>query len=800
MNPERWQEVQKIYLGAVGLDEVARTSFLERMCSGDPSLKQEVDSLLSFDNKMEGFLEQTAVEVLAQMYGADKTVADTVVLDDFIGTVIDDRYVVSKFIGAGGMGDVYRADHRLMGTPVAIKRLASRFRDRQDYRQRFIDEARHAVLLDHENVTGIKDVVEQSGEVFVVMEFIDGQTLRTRLDHPFGVDEFLDIAIQCASALTAAHNERIVHLDIKPANIMLTGSQKVKVCDFGVARQLAATGEDGNNGSAAHWKLAGTPAYMAPEVIKGNQFDARADIFSLGVVFYEMLAGKHPFRAEDLKATTNRIIMDDPPPISLSNRKLPRRLIRLLDAMLAKAPDRRIGSTADVLRELQIVRLQHNFLRNTWRGFTASVKRRPLAWAAAALILVIAVAGTIYFEPISIVLRHSSKRMMAVQLYTQGHDLLNEYYKPENIDASIDLFDRALKLDSTYAEAYANLGEAYSMKYENTTDVKLLQSAMNACLNSRTYDKTLAEAHVCLGTVAQQRGKFEDAAAEYKIALKSDPNADSAHRGLARALDSQGKFEEAKEQYLKAIEKNPNYWASHSWFGEFYYKREMFDDAIKQFETASALSPNNGRVYYSLGTPYFLNGQFDKAIEYFEKALEKQPYLTRAANNLGAAYFLRRSYDKAIPILKDAVDRSEGSTKDYLEAGNLARAYFWSGNRKDSFELYKHAIDRANTHLEANPGNADDHLAIALYNAMLSEETRAMTNLEIALRGHDQDAHSLETAAWVYVQFKKYETAFESLERARSLGLKPFKIKADPELDALRVSDPKRYDKLLANK
>src|SRR5215467_6463493 len=275
MNPDRWQQIQKTYLGAVALTPEERIAYLETVCAGDLDLRNEVTALLNDETKVDQFLEQTAIEALVRD-GLTQRDENSAGVSDLIGRVIDDRYVVSKHIGSGGMGDVYRADHRLLGLPVAVKRIAAGFWDRKDYRQRFVAEARRAVLLDHDNIAEVKDVVEEAGEVFVIMEFIDGQTLRKRLDHDFTLDEFLPIATQCASALAAAHEQRIIHLDIKPENIMLTGSNKVKICDFGVAHQLPAAGEIE---PTPRWTFAGTPSYMAPEVLESSQFDERADIF-----------------------------------------------------------------------------------------------------------------------------------------------------------------------------------------------------------------------------------------------------------------------------------------------------------------------------------------------------------------------------------------------------------------------------------------------------------------------------------------------------------------------------------------
>jgi len=797
MSPDRWQRLQTLYHNAAELTPPERTPYLEKECSGDAGMRQEIEGLLDCEDKLGGFLDNTAVEALVGMYGAvtseDVTGGpwDEAPIDDFIGKRVDDRYVVKTYIGSGGMGDVYLAKHFLLETPFAIKRLAGRFRDIKEHRQRFIDEARRALMLDHENVARIKDVVEDSDEVFVIMEFIDGQTLRASLDHAFDLDEFLSIAIQCASALESAHNKRIVHLDIKPENIMLTDSRKVKVCDFGVARQLSSAEVSGS--TSRSWTFGGTPAYMAPEVIVGNQFDTRADIFSLGVVFYEMLAGKHPFRAEDVRETTNRIMTATAPPLSRTNKKLPRRLVRLIDAMLAKEPNLRLSSASEVLGELQWIRFRKNFFRNAWHRADEKVRKRPFVAATAALAVVIAVVGVLYFKPFS---QFRAENPDAFRYYTEGLGPLREYYKPENVDRSIDSFSQAVKLRPAYAEAWAGLGEAYSLKYETSRQQDLLLKAQDACLQSISLDAKLASAHVCLGTVAQGRGDYEGSEKEFRKAIESAPTADDAWRGLALAIESQKKFDEAEKAYLRAVEIKPNYWASYTWLGKFYNNRGKYPEAIKQYEMALAYSHNNGLVLYSLGVPYFRMGKFDEAIELFNKAIRVQPALEKARNNLGAAYFLTRRFAEAIPLLEEVSSKSQ----EFVPTGNLARAYWWSGQKAKAIPLYKLAIDQAGNQVDVNPQDSDAHLAMSLYYAMLSDRYRSQLHLSIALDAHGDvpDAHDLITAAMVYAQLEEPETALEYIKQALHHGLNRVEILSDPEFDSLR--NYKRYVSIMAQK
>src|SRR5262245_51842424 len=170
MNPDRWQRFQALYLSAVELSPAERSRFLQGACVADPDMRQAVETFIAYENKMGTFLEQTAIEALLGVCG-EPTVKDRENPRDLIGAVVADRYIVRQYIGSGGMCHVYRADHTLLGTPVAIKRLRKEFRDKPEYRDRFVEEARRALSLDHRNIAKLKDVVE-AGEVFLVMEFI----------------------------------------------------------------------------------------------------------------------------------------------------------------------------------------------------------------------------------------------------------------------------------------------------------------------------------------------------------------------------------------------------------------------------------------------------------------------------------------------------------------------------------------------------------------------------------------------------------------------------------------------------
>ncbi len=271
---------------------------------------------------------------------------------DLSGTTIG-RFAIQELLGRGGMGEVYRASDLRLKRQVALKRIAPHLRGDKRSRERLWKEAEWASRLSDPHIAAVHDVIEEENELFIVMEYVEGQTLRRRLAEPVSIIEFLPIATECALALAAAHNAGVVHHDIKPENIMLTTSGQVKVLDFGVAKNLPSRPETSTLSTRTSMEFAGTLNYMAPEVVRERESDSRADIFSLGIVFYEAIAGSNPFRAKSLLETSDRILHHDQLPLRELNPKLPAEFDRIVGKMLAKDPAQRYSTAADLAVDLR---------------------------------------------------------------------------------------------------------------------------------------------------------------------------------------------------------------------------------------------------------------------------------------------------------------------------------------------------------------------------------------------------------------------------------------------------------------
>ncbi len=856
------------------------------------------------------------------------------IASDLTGTTVG-RFAIHARLGQGGMGEVYRADDTKLKRLVALKRMAPRLQSDGVYRHRFLREAQYASALTDQHIASIYDVLEANNEIFLVMEYVEGKTLRQRLAKPLSIEQFLEIAVQCAAALTAAHQRGIAHLDIKPENIMLTEAGQVKILDFGVAKQLPRLDDvvtmetlaaEGGSG-------AGTPAYMAPEVLLEKAADHRADIFSLGVVFYEALTGRHPFRAAGVLGTSNRILHEAPTPLRQVNPKVPAELERIVAKMLAKNPAERYSTAADLLVDLRAV-------QRGWAlpGRAAAAPRVLLAprrktewWALAAVgVLLLVVVGSLpqvrrqfhWFSRsavavpknlavlpfqaigggpenqaysdgmtetltakltqltathqlqvvpahdvrarqvmgakearkelgVSLVLEgtlhRSGKtvrvnyalvdtgtlrqlradtitaeasdpfavqdqvaaglvRMLELELkpqeqqvlrtygtqvagaydfYLQGRGYLQNYDRLENIENSINLFQRALRFDPNYAFAYAGLGEAYWKKYESSKDSRWVEDSRQACQRALSLDSKLAAAHICMGTVGNGTGRYEQAASEFERALDSEPTSDDAYRGLAFAFQRMGKPAEAERTYRRAIELRPHYWASYSWLGVFYYHQARYQEAAEMFNQVVALVPDSIRGYYNLGATYVEQGQYAEAIAVLERSIAIRP-TDYGYTNLGNAHFFLRQYEQAARAYEQAVKFTE---RDPLLWWNLGDGYYWApGRRAQAAGAYRQGIVLAKEELRVNPQDPHAFGILAICHAMLGEKKPALDSLRQGLQLSPGDPYLRFQAALVHNQFGEPDQTIEWLKKALAAGYSPSRIRDLPNFDALRAN------------
>jgi Tol biopolymer transport system component len=357
MDPERWQQIEKLFHSAVEMPPEGRGVFLQQACQGDEALRKEIERLAVNETEARQFMESRALDVAARAMGKDQPGKT-----DLIGQTML-HYRVTEKIGAGGMGEVYRAHDERLKRDVAVKVLPEILTGDSEWLARFDREARLLASLNHPNIAAVHGLEEFGGKRFLVLELVEGKTLAQRLAKgPIPVKESIDIARQIAEALEAAHEKGIIHRDLKPANVKITPDGNAKVLDFGLAKASAidaASRTDADlsrsptftqDGTAAGVIL-GTAAYMAPEQARGAAVDKRADIWAFGVVFFEMLTGKRLFAGDTISDTLAAVLKTDPD-WSLLPADAPSVVRRLLARCLERDPRRRLRDIGDGLHEL----------------------------------------------------------------------------------------------------------------------------------------------------------------------------------------------------------------------------------------------------------------------------------------------------------------------------------------------------------------------------------------------------------------------------------------------------------------
>lgn len=357
---EKWQQVRDLFDASLAQPLEERAKFLERACAGDEALRREVESLLQSDAEAASFMEAPAVAEAAQsLLGVEARLT--------VGQQIS-HYKVTRWLGQGGMGEVYLAHDSKLDRKIALKLLPADFASDENRVRRFQQEARAASALNHPNVCVVHEIGKtDDGRHYIAMEHVAGVTLRQQMaSHPLKLGQALDIATQVASALAAAHGAGIVHRDIKPENVMVRNDGLIKVLDFGLAKRttVPVVGEGASTKVLVHTEpgmVMGTVAYMSPEQARGLEIDARTDIWSLGVVLYEMVTGKFAFAGATSSDLIVSILDREPLPLSRHLPDVPAELQRIVSKALRKDKEERYQVVKDLFLDLKSLKQELEF-------------------------------------------------------------------------------------------------------------------------------------------------------------------------------------------------------------------------------------------------------------------------------------------------------------------------------------------------------------------------------------------------------------------------------------------------------
>lgn len=620
------------------------------------------------------------------------------------------RFAIRKPLGVGGMGQVYLAEDTTLQRVVAIKRMAPGLQEDDRDRKRLLKEAQRASALNHPNIAGIYDVIEDRDELLLVMEYIEGATLRAATNQRPDIPTFLNIAIQCADGLGAAHQKEIVHGDIKPENLMLTPSGRVKILDFGVARRPTLLADsDSPTASLATMtgSLSGTPAYMAPEVLTQKPYDGRADIFSLGLVFYEMLGGPQPFQTDSFIGTVARVLHDDIPSLTTIAAKIPPGLDAIIQHMLAKDPAARYATAEDVAADLRAV--QRGEQPSAAKLFGGKSKprigTRMLLIGGALLLLLLA----------AIPLRHTIAKWMGAGA-SAGKSAFG-ISGPPSLQTLAVLPVTTADADPQLAALGNGLGETLTAKMTRLGIDHSLQVVSSSELRARHVVK-MEEARQEFGATLGLQISLQRSADLVRVAYTladaktgrtlggntmdvpiSDPFAleDQVSGGVATALGLELRPEERRElaAHGTGLPDAYNYFLQ----GRGYLEKgpESMDSAITLFARALELDPNYGLAEAELGTAYwskYESGKDKKFIPKARQACSKAVELGNAGASghvcLGVLENGAGNYEKAVDEFTRAIQLDPSSDAAYT---GMASAYERLGKLNDAEKTYQQVIN-----------------------------------------------------------------------------------------------------------
>jgi non-specific serine/threonine protein kinase len=708
------------------------------------------------------------------------------------------HYRVLEKLGGGGMGVVYRAEDTRLKRDVAIKFLPEDYFGDVVAEKRFQRESRAAAALNHPHICMVHDIGEFEGQPYLVMECLEGETLKHALKKgPLPLRDALSLAIDIADALETAHEKDIIHRDIKPANLFVTDRGHAKILDFGLAKQMVKGDEPQEDVTAAltrEGSTLGTPAYMSPEQIKADPVDHRSDIFSFGVVLYELLTGVHPFKRAKLIETAGAILNQEPAPLNQYFDEPPDACQYAVTKMLAKDRGQRYRSFHEVRTDLTA--LLEVLLRQP-----VKVTRLSTLWQSRSMRVVgffailTMVGGLAYFGLGSLfdtAPGPSVSKNDAFASYKQGQELLYRGDKEGNIENALEFFETALHSDPDFAPAYAATAVAYLAKFDDSPDQVWLDKALQFAGIAVEKDAQLAKSWVAMGRANLAHGKLDEAERDLEEALKINPLEAEAHAALGRLKDRLNDYVAAEASYLKAVELAPDDWRRRFELGDYYFLNGQYEKAESELLQAIQLSPDNYRATMGLASAYFERGQYAEAAAQAQKALEIRPH-AQLYSNLGTIHYYQGLFDKAAVAFEKAV---EMEPNDYLFWANLADSYLQvPGKSREAPKIYRQAIELLKKPLERHPRDPLFRAIFVKCLALSGQTDESLRELEILKEMDLSDPVDQFYTVFVLELAGKRAEAIEALRKSLEMGLALEMVQREPVLADLRADV--RYQRML---
>lgn len=741
------------------------------------------------------------------------------------------HYTILSSIGRGGMGLVYLARDSRLDRQVAIKCLRTELIE-PHYRERFKREALLLAKLNHPNIVQIYDYLETNEQLALVMEYVDGQNLQQHLrEHIVSLAQRMKWLEQIAQGLAVAHDAGIIHRDLKAENILINKHNLAKITDLGIAKS-----QDFSGTLTDH--VTGSYGSMSPEQAMGEELDYRSDLFSFGILAYQLLCGAHPFGDTENKLQLMQRIISHPAisPLKKNPDLLPE-AVELLGLLLSKNPDNRpdnthwVAAQCEKLYQLMAANpenltnstqiLPHTTTENSGiykrkksSGYTqehptfdtqivkksALLAARPKSFirdngitlAFIGITVAILAGGLIWklqlpTDSDNLAASESQAPYSQAKEFNKGIEALKVFDRPGSLETAEKSFNTILSHTPDSAAAAAGLSLVYSHRFiGDFGDPIWIQKADASAQQALNLNSQLALAHVALGRMFTLKGENESALLELDKALVLEPAGLFAWRSKVYTLRLARRYDEAKALAQEALKKYPQERLFADELGSVYVEQNDFINAEKAFRQSIRIQPDAINAYAGLNVALERQNRSDEAMQILQQGLQIRSS-EHLHGNLGNALFNKGDYIGAAASFESAVSPSKGNPNSHLAWANLADALLWiPGRRPEAQKAYRKAIELLTPLLERKKDDVTLISRMALYSARLGDSARAEPLLLRVIALAPNNAYAHFRAGLAYELLGKREAAIAALTKAVELGFPQKLIHAEPDLVELR--------------